>query len=108
MRLMRTVLACASLAMLCACGATTTASAPAATTAAEVTSTPAPGAPHEDTCGATQYAGLIGSNIAAVSFPAGAPIRIIHPGEPVTQDLRPDRLNVILDANGVITALECY
>lgn len=98
MRVMRTVLACAALALLCACGA----SAPEATTTL-------PAQPnHGDTCGASQYAGLIGSNIAAVSFPAGANIRILQPGDPATQDLRPDRLNVIVDGNGAITALECY
>jgi hypothetical protein len=51
---------------------------------------------------------MIGANIAAASFPADAGIRVIQPDTPVTEDFRPDRLNVITDANGVITSLECY
>jgi hypothetical protein len=62
----------------------------------------------QDTCGAAQYRAMLGSNLAAVTFPADAGIRIIQPDTMVTQDFRPDRLNVIVDANGVITALECY
>ncbi len=99
--------ACASVLFLGACGSTTTPTASEATTAA-APETPRTGAPGEDTCGAAQYAGLVGSNIAAVTFPADANIRVIHPGDPVTQDMRPDRLNVLLDASGVIISLECY
>lgn len=62
----------------------------------------------QDTCGAAQYRAMIGSNIAAVTFPADSGIRIIQPDTPVTMDFRADRLNVLVDANGVITALECY
>jgi hypothetical protein len=62
----------------------------------------------QDTCGAAQYSAMVGSNIAAVTFPADSGIRIIQPDTAVTQDFRADRLNVIVDANGVITALECY
>jgi hypothetical protein len=62
----------------------------------------------QDSCGAAQYRSMIGSNLAAVTFPADAGIRVIQPDSMVTQDFRPDRLNVIVDANGLITALECY
>lgn len=62
----------------------------------------------EDTCGAGQYRALIGTNIAAASFPADANIRVIPPNSPVTMDFNAERLNVLLDANGVITSLECY
>ncbi len=62
----------------------------------------------QDTCGASQYSALIGANLAAVTLPAGNNIRVIHPGTPVTQDFRSDRLNIITDANGTITSLECY
>lgn len=61
----------------------------------------------QDTCGAAQYSAMIGQNIAAVTFPADS-VRVISPGQPVTEDFRADRLNVLLDDNGVITALECY
>ncbi|MBK6703152.1 MAG: hypothetical protein IPG56_04780 [Caulobacteraceae bacterium] len=51
---------------------------------------------------------MIGTNIAAATFPADGNIRIIMPNQPVTQDFSAQRLNVVTDANGVITSLECY
>lgn len=62
----------------------------------------------QDTCGASQYASLIGSNFAAVTLPAEANVRIIQPDSVVTQDFRADRANIVVDANGAITAVECY
>lgn len=79
-------------------GATTTASAPQ--TREDATA--------QDTCGAAQYSALVGTNIAAATFPAEAGIRVIRPGDMVTEDFRPDRLNINVDANGVITSLECF
>lgn len=61
-----------------------------------------------DTCGASQYQAMIGTPIAAASFPADPNIRVIMPDSAVTQDFRAERLNVIVDANGAISALECY
>lgn len=60
----------------------------------------------QDTCGASAYAQLVGQNIAAVTVPEGT--RTIAPDTAVTQDFRPDRLNIIVDAQGVIQRLECY
>ena len=57
-------------------------------------------------CGANQHTARIGTAIADWTPPAGA--RVIHPGTPVTRDFRRERLNVIVDAQGRITALECY
>ena len=62
----------------------------------------------QDACGASQYASLVGSNFAAVTLPAEANVRIIQPDTVVTQDFRADRANLIVDAGGVITAVECY
>jgi hypothetical protein len=62
----------------------------------------------QDACGAAQYRAMIGTPIAAASFPATPSIRVIMPDSVVTQDFRADRLNVIVDASGNITALECY
>lgn len=62
----------------------------------------------QDTCGAAQYSAMIGTSIAAASFPATPNIRVIMPDSMVTEDFRPDRLNVIVDAGGNISALECY
>lgn len=65
-------------------------------------------ATRQDTCGAAAYRDMIGANLAAVTFPADSGIRVIQPDTAVTQDFRADRLNVIADAQGVITALECF
>jgi hypothetical protein len=62
----------------------------------------------QDTCGAAAYRAMIGTSIAAASFPATPNIRVVMPDSAVTQDFRADRLNVIVDAAGNITALECY
>ena len=62
----------------------------------------------QDTCGAAAYRAMIGTPIAAASFPATPDIRVIMPDTPVTMDFRAERLNVIVDASGNITALECY
>jgi len=65
-----------------------------------------PLAPRPDTCGASAHRARIGTPIAAWEPPAGS--RVIRPGTAVTDDLRRERLNVLVDANGRITALECY
>ncbi|HET9230353.1 MAG TPA: I78 family peptidase inhibitor [Vitreimonas sp.] len=62
----------------------------------------------QDTCGAAAYRAMIGTPIAAASFPATPQIRVVMPDSAVTEDFRADRLNVIVDASGNITALECY
>ena len=40
-----------------------------------------------------------------MSFPAGT--RLIYPGTPVTEDSRPDRLNIDIDQSGRITGVWC-
>ncbi len=57
-------------------------------------------------CGANQHSARIGTALADWTPPAGA--RVIRPGTPVTRDFRRERLNVIVDAEGRITSLECY
>jgi hypothetical protein len=73
---------------------------PAPQTAVEATA--------QDTCGAAQYRDLVGQNFAAVSLPAGNNIRIIQPDSMVTQDFSAERVNMIVGADGIITAFECY
>ncbi|GIT92753.1 hypothetical protein JANAI62_30100 [Jannaschia pagri] len=60
-----------------------------------------------DACGASEYASLVGANIAAVSLPAEVNDRVIGPDTIVTQDYVPTRLNIRTDAQGVILALDC-
>lgn len=67
----------------------------------------------DDACGATTAGGAIGRKDTAelraeVTRKVGhRRIRWLPPGSIVTQDLRADRLNVDLDAGGVVTRLRC-
>lgn len=70
----------------------------AATTAEEAT--------RRDSCGARAYRERVGTVAGDSEWPADA--RIIGPQTAVTDDFRPTRLNIITDADGVITALQCY
>lgn len=61
-----------------------------------------------DTCGAAAFAVLIGQD--AAMFPVHkqkGPTRIMRPGQPVTMDFIPDRLNVLLDAADRIVGFRC-
>ena len=63
--------------------------------------------PGPDACGASGYRGLVGQPLAAVTLPAALNDRVIRPGTPVTMDYDPTRLNLRLDAEGVIVAVDC-
>lgn len=67
---------------------------------------PNPRADAADACGAGAMSGMVGVNIAAATFPVGT--RVIAPGVMATEDFRPERLNVLVDANGNITGFGCY
>ncbi|MEM8696105.1 MAG: I78 family peptidase inhibitor [Pseudomonadota bacterium] len=58
-------------------------------------------------CPADQSQSLVGAQLAAVTLPAGLNMRIINPGDAVTQDFQPGRMNIMLDRNGVITRIDC-
>lgn len=60
-----------------------------------------------DDCDAAGYTSLIGSNLAAVTVPGDLELRIIQPGEVVTQDFRAERLNFVVNAQGVIQRVYC-
>lgn len=61
-----------------------------------------------DHCGAADYAHLIGQHRdAAATIRPDGPIRLIGPDTAVTMDYSASRLNVIHDADGIITAIEC-
>lgn len=59
-----------------------------------------------DSCGARAYRDLIGTPVADMQVPPNA--RVIAPATAVTDDFRYNRLNIITDGNGAITALQCY
>lgn len=77
--------------------------------AACIETAPTPSADNEDLCGASALAGLVGqpAEVAkTMQLPAGT--RIINPGDPVTRDLRRDRLNIETDTEGRIARVACY
>ena len=76
----------------------------AACTATMDMSLPDPGG---NACGATGYASLVGKPLGAAQFPAGIDMRLINPGEMVTADFSPTRLNVEVDGSGTITRVTC-
>ena len=60
----------------------------------------APTAPAADTCDAGRYAWLVGRSHADVPpRPLGSDWRVVAQGDPMTRDLRPNRLNIIYDRN---------
>lgn len=61
----------------------------------------------EDACGASGYQGLVGTPIAAATFPADLDDRVIAPGTAVTMDYVPTRINFELDDAGKITRIYC-
>lgn len=81
-----------------------------------LTGQPAPAAPlnaeqatAQDTCGAARFRSLIGTQadqIDRASLPART--RVIMPGQMVTMDFSPDRLNIRVAPGGVVTTLECF
>lgn len=105
---MRALMLTAAVFALAACGQTTTTETPDVETPVAAAPTTREEATAQDTCGATQYSAMVGQQLTAVTLPADSGIRIIQPDTVVTQDFRADRVNVIVDANGVITSVECY
>ncbi|MFO6464991.1 I78 family peptidase inhibitor [Jannaschia sp. KMU-145] len=60
-----------------------------------------------DTCGLDRFEGLIGRNIDSAAIGAHVDHRVIGPDTAVTMDYLAERLNVRVDADGVITGLDC-
>ncbi len=59
-------------------------------------------------CDAAAAQTLIGSHVGAVTFPAGANVRIVCTTCPTTRDYRPDRLNVRFEeVSGIIRSVDC-
>ena len=62
----------------------------------------------EDTCGATELAGLIGQDASALErVLLLQPVRVIQPGMAVTLDYGPDRINFEIDADNRIARIYC-
>lgn len=58
-------------------------------------------------CSPAAHQRLVGKNIGEVSLPRALPQRIISPGDPVTEDYSPDRLNIFVDPKGWIARVTC-
>lgn len=78
---------------------------PAPPAGPEAPATPAP----TDACGAAERQDWIGRPRSDLPPPpAGADWRIFETGQPVTQDLRPDRLNIEIDPDSeTVVRLSC-
>jgi hypothetical protein len=62
----------------------------------------------EDTCGTADFAGLIGQDATALETTLHlGMVRVIQPGDMVTQDFRPSRINFMIDANDMIQTINC-
>jgi hypothetical protein len=76
--------------------------------AAPPPATPPPTDTAADTCNMAQYTVLVGKPSTDPGVPAaGATVRIIRPGDQVTMDHQPTRLNIEIGANGNVTAVRC-
>ena len=89
--------------------ATLAVSACAATTHSEAPTPGLPGfEPGADSCGAQARDYLIGQPIGEVDLDSLArTVRPIHPGQAITRDYSPFRLNLDLDGDGVIVRIWC-
>lgn len=68
-------------------------------------SVPAPG---YDTCNATPHGGLVGADATALERVLILDqIRLIRPGDGVTRDMRPGRINFEIDAQNRIARIFC-
>ena len=64
-------------------------------------------APGTELCDASAYSGLIGTNIAATSFPNDRRIRVFGENDIVTRDYIPQRTNIVHREDGTITEVYC-
>lgn len=70
----------------------------------------APGGPgFSDSCDTRTQGGLVGQELTDMATVANAApkVRFINPGDAVTQDVQPDRLNVEFDENRIVTRVYC-
>ena len=60
-----------------------------------------------DACGAAQYASKVGGPMGDLRYPPEQEARLINPGEMVTMEYNPDRLNIEIDKAGRVVAVTC-
>jgi hypothetical protein len=63
--------------------------------------------PGTELCDASAYAGMIGTNVAAATFPSDPKIRVFGENDIVTRDYIPQRTNIVHDESGIIREVYC-
>lgn len=63
--------------------------------------------PVADACGAQELESFFGESVSVVDSNLIEDARVIRPGDAVTMDYRPDRLNVYLDSQDVVERVNC-
>lgn len=58
-------------------------------------------------CDFAQWNGLSRDDVEQRAQETGRPNRILRPGQPMTMDYRPDRINVELDDNDIVVRVFC-
>lgn len=58
-------------------------------------------------CQARVAGQAVGARPTTIVFAPGLPHRVIRPGDPVTRDYRPERVNIAVDATGRVTRVFC-
>ena len=66
-----------------------------------------PSRPAPESCNLATDGNLVGQNFGAISLPEGLTHRIISPGQMVTMDFNPNRLNIHVDEKGWIQKVDC-
>lgn len=59
------------------------------------------------TAGDCNFNYLVGQNVNDAYLNLGRPTRVINPGDAVTQDYNPQRVNVHVDAQGYVMKVNC-
>lgn len=63
--------------------------------------------PGTELCDASAYSHLIGTNVAATTFPVDPRIRVFGLSDIVTRDYIPQRTNIVHGPDGIITEVYC-
>ncbi|MFQ1699352.1 I78 family peptidase inhibitor [Loktanella agnita] len=64
--------------------------------------------PAEDTCNASAHADLIGQDAKALERRLIlGPVRLVRPGDMVTMDFRPERINFEIGQDEIIASIRC-
>lgn len=71
-----------------------------------IPATVVPGPPGDE-CHASQYQHFVGEKSPEITLPAGTNFRHYRTGDPLTRDLRQDRLNFEYDRTGKLVAVKC-